>query len=324
MKKIINCFIILILLLVVSGCKKPNNNHEIKEIELLSDNCFKNGFTFNPADKEPQPENRYPLPYDLTYGNPSDSISWIVEQFGNIYGLADAYAIDGKKVEYRESSYIIEDPSKKMIINPELGSLTFELNASKEYTSPRKSKEAWPHLIMEQGFKEQLIVKDIETIKLRMDVTLNQAINQMSETEYDPSLHTAQYLMYIVLRSNAAADAGEFMWFGIPIYDARYKYLPESGMADAGTSGNTGKFIYQMPQNEFMPNGLPAGEKVDIDVDLMPYFERALSLAHKKNFLVNTTIDDLYLTNMNIGFEIPGTFDISVTLENFSLKAKLK
>ena len=315
--------IIFIMVFSLIGCVEDTEPIE-KEIELLNDNFFRNGFTVGAADNEPQPDNRYPLEYHFRYGNPEGQIMWMVEQHGCRFGLADDYALGGKSIAYDNGFYTIESYSKKIIVNPDIGSLTFEVNASKEFLAPRQSKEAWPHLIMAQGLKEQIVLKDAESIVLTMDVTLNKSERKMTAEEYNPSLHTAQYLMYIVVRSNAALDAGEFLWFGIPIYDARYKFMPESGMVDAGTAGNTGKFIYQMPQNEFMPNGLPLNEKVQINVDLVQYFERALNMAHQHNLMVNTTVQDLYLTNMNIGFEIPGTYDISVTLENFSLKARLK
>ena len=37
-----------------------------------------------------------------------------------------------------------------------------------------------------------------------------------------------------------------------------------------------------------------------------------------------STFDDLYLVNMNIGWEIPGIFDVGVDIQNFNLKAKFK
>lgn len=324
MKKILLFIVLCSTAFIFIGCNKDVIVVEDTQIELITDNHFVNGFTISPADKDPQPDNRYPLDYDITYGNPTGQISWLSGQAGNIYGLADAYALDGKEVEYTDSNYIIEDQSKKLIINPETGRLTFELNASQEYSAPRESKEAWPHLLIMQGLSQQITLDEVDQIILSVDITLDKLINYMTAEEYDSSLHTAQFLMYIVARSNAAEDAGEFMWFGIPFYDARYTVLPESGMIDAGTAGNTGKFIYQMPQNEFMPNGLPLNQEVNISIDIIPYFQRALALAHEQEVLLGTSVEDLYLTNMNLGFEVPGTYDIAITIENFSLLAMLK
>ncbi|MCU0104138.1 hypothetical protein N7603_00490 [Acholeplasma vituli] len=324
MKKSLILFCMLGLFMTLTACNQKPPNPESKVIELIQDNHFRNGFVISPADNEPQPDNRYPLDYNLTYGTPTGQIAWLLGQAGNRFGLADDYALNGKKVAYVDGFYTIEDPSKKLIINPDTGEITFVLNTSKEYLRPRESKEAWPHLLIQQGLSQNVSVSDVESIVLSLSIQLNSLVNHMSNAEYNASLHTAQFLMYIVVRSNAAADAGEYMWFGIPFFDARYPLMQENGMIDAGTSGNTGKFIYQMPQIDFMPNGLQVGVHNDINIDLIPYFARALMLAKQQGALLNTEVEDLYLTNMNIGYEIPGTYDVSITLQNFSLKATKK
>lgn len=324
MKKIMISLTFIIALTALVGCEKKPPVVIDKEIELIQDNHFKNGFTVSPADSEPQPENRYPLDYDLKYGNSTGKIAWLMGQPGNRFGLADAYALEGKKVDYTDGFYTLEDTSKKLIINPDTGEITFILNTSEEYLAPRQPKEGWPHLLIQQGLSKNLSLNEVESMTLSLDIKMNYLNLMMSEAEYVESLHTAQFLMYIVVRTNAALDAGEFLWFGIPFLDARYTLMPESGMFDAGTAGNTGKFIYQMPQGDFMPNGLVLGEKISIDIDLMPYYERALNLANQKGAMLNSTIGDLYVTNMNIGYEIPGTYDVSITLYDFSLKAVLK
>jgi len=324
MKKVVIMFLLLVGAISLSACNNKTETPKDDTIELIQDNHFKNGFVISPADNEPQPDNRYPLDYELTYGTPDGQIAWLLGQAGNRFGLADDYALLGKEIEYVDNNYIIEDTSKQLIVNPDLGEITFVLNTSKEYLKPRESKEAWPHLLIQQGLAQNVSVNEVESITLSMDIIMNSMERHMTDEEYNASLHTAQFLMYIVVRSNAAQDAGEFMWFGIPFFDARYPLMEENGMIDAGTAGNTGKFIYQMPQIDFMPNGMQVGVLNEINIDLVPYFARALMLAKQEGALLNTVLDDLYLTNMNIGYEIPGTYDVSITLKDFSLEAKLK
>jgi hypothetical protein len=322
MKKILILMIFMMFFVNLIGCEREEQNEESK-LQLLQDRYFENGFIISPADNDPQPDNRYPLDYELTYGSPNGQISWLLGQAGNRFGLADEYAISGKVVEYIDNEYILEDTSKKIMINPDQGYITLELNASKEYLDPRAPKEAWPHLLLQQGLSRNLILSEANSVTLSMGITLNKLDRMMSDEEYIESLHTAQFLMYIVVRTNAALDANEFMWFGIPFLDARYTVLDEGGMIDAGTAGNTGKFIYQMPQADFMPNGMVLNQKIDIDIDLLPYFGRALVLAKENGALLNSTLDDLYITNMNIGYELPGTYDVSITIQDFSLLADM-
>lgn len=320
MKKTVFLLSFMLFIINLFGCE--NKDIESKEVELLSDNNFRNGFSIAPADKSPMPDNRYPLPYELRYnGNEDEPIQWNIAQWGCVHGIADEYALSGKEPDILDESFIFEDYSKKIIVNPSEGIITLELNASKEYIEPRINGEGWSHLIMEQGLIEQPLISEVDSITLNMDILLNKSELYMTDEEYNASLHTAQYIMYIVIQSNAAKDAGEFMWFGIPIYDARYLHMDERGQADAGTSGNTGKFIYQMPTLDYMPNGITVGEKIHINIDLIPYMRRAIDLANEKGFMINTTVDDLFLTSMNIGFEVPGTYDVSVELSNFSLLA---
>lgn len=129
---------------------------------------------------------------------------------------------------------------------------------------------------------------------------------------------------YIYVYSNATLDSGQYMFFGIPIYDYRYKVMDEKGMIDAGTAGNTGNFIYQMSTFDYLPNGLQVGREENIEIDLIQSVSNALILAQSYGKLTNSTINDLYITSMNIGFEIPGTFDCSIELSNFSLIATKK
>ncbi|MFA5692257.1 MAG: hypothetical protein WC907_01460 [Acholeplasmataceae bacterium] len=327
MKKLLTSMLILVGTFLLIGCQGNNKEEEPpqenKKIELIQDNTFQNGFRINPADKDPQPENRFPLEYNLRYKDTSEQIMWSLSQMGSRYGLADEYAIDKKEIEEENGNYILEDTSKKVVIGND-GSLTLEYNTSLEYLEPRKSMEAWPHLILEQGFKEHVMLNDALEVNLSLEITLNKLIRQMTNEEYNSGLHTAQFLMFIVLRSNSSVDSGEYVWFGIPFLDARYQYTPESGNFDAGTGGNTGKFIYVMPQIEFMPNGLPLEETVNININLIPYFHRALIMAQSRGALLNTTVDDLYIMNMNIGYEIPGTYDVSITIKDLSLMAHMK
>ncbi len=202
--------------------------------------------------------------------------------------------------------------------------MLLELNASKEYEHPRRDKEEWPHILFQEAFNAQPMVKDLEKLVLQMDILMHKSERHMTEEEYNPSLHTIQYIMYIYVYSTAGLDSGQYMFFGIPIYDYRYKVMPEQGMIDAGTAGNTGNFIYQMSTFDYLPNGLMVGKQEHIEIDLIKSLGSALVLANTYGKFTNSTINDLYITSMNIGFEIPGTFDCSIELSGLSLMATEK
>ena len=339
MKKtlIILLSLVLFTALLLSGCDKGNNvDPDEDKIALLLDNKFQDGFSVMPANNSP---DTYPINFDLRLpGTSSDSaIMWTVAQWGSKTGFGDSYGntlITGH-APYEPiktgDTYRYETETKAFEINPIEGSLTFELTTSKEYVDnngnikPRSaSVEPWVHLLIEQGFSDMVQVKDTESIVLTMDIHLTKMVNMFGSATYNPNLHAAQFLMYLVVKSVNPMDS-EYMWFGIPLYDNRYTTIAESGMIDTGEN----KFLYSMPSNDYIPGGLVAGasieNKVSVNFDIVPYFERALNICKTQhNRFLNSTADDLYIQGMNLGWEIPGVFDVSVTVSNLSLTANKK
>jgi hypothetical protein len=304
---------------------------EEKIKQIILDNKFQNGFSFSSAngrglDDGYIPDDRWPMDVDLTYGDATGTISWLGAQHGDIYGLNDVYnKVAGNKPTYENGYYTFKDTSKELSVNPTTGALYLELNTSKEYSRARKSGEQWCHILIEQGFTEPVYVSESKSITLTADLEMKKLENHMGD-DYDSSIHTVQYLMYLVIKSENAYDADDFFWFGIPFYDYRYPNgVPESGMIDAGGAGATSKFIYQLPGYDLLPNGLPLNEVQSINIDLKPYIGDALVMCRTKfNKFTNSTIDDLTFQSMNLGFEIPGTFDCGIELSNFGVYVEVE
>lgn len=299
-------------------------------VELIADPKFEHGINVTAADRSFKdgtiPENRWTLDSRLSYnGNDNDRYAWTMRQAGDIYGLGDVYnpTTDAKPVE-ENGTFIFTDPSKSAQINPTAGTFRYELNASKEYEEPRKSMEGWCHFLLEEGLNETIQISEIDELTLSVDATLDKLENHMTEEEYNPDLHTCQFLIYFICNSAASLDAGEYLWFGVPIFDYRYKVMEEYGNVDAGTAGNTGKFIYSMSTESYLPNGIEVGVKNSICVDMKEAIGHGLVLARQNGKLQNTNINDLSIGYMNMGYEIPGTFDSAMTIGNLSLKAKMK
>lgn len=331
MKKIIPLMIAISTMLISCGSQSSSSSSSVsREKELLGDNRFAAGFNVLPADKSYRdgmmPESRWPLNSELRYGGNDDvAISWDLAQHGCINGLGDIYNQTTSAVPMQSGDeYTFSDSSKIVKVNPAEGSLSLELDASKEYEGARVAYENWPHLILQQGFQQAAQVSDLESMDLSIDLEMSKLENHMTAEEYNPSLHTVQFIMYLVVNSESSLDAGEFLWFGIPFLDYRYTVMDENGQADAGTSGNSGKFIYQMATDSYLPTGLKVGQKEEIRIDIIESLRRALVLANIKGYMTNTTVDELSVSGMNIGFEIPGTFDCCIKISDFSLKTTLK
>ena len=83
-------------------------------------------------------------------------------------------------------------------------------------------------------------------------------------------------------------------------------------------------YISSMGNAAYMKELATVGKKVEIKHDLLSEIKTALEQAQGKGYMQYSTFEDLYLVNMNIGWEIPGIFDVGVDIHNFSLKAKFK
>ena len=341
MKKLIALMLCLTLgaAALLTGCSNPvDPNPEPEEYvyELISDNKFQNGFIVSPANNSP---DTYPLDYTLRCPGASGDIAWTAAQWGSKFGLGDSYGnelITGH-APYEPvktgNAYRYEAPGKAFVIDPVDGKLTFEVTTSVEYVDeegniqPRKTgTEMWCHLLIQQGFGLLPLIKDVDQIILNMDVQITKMENMFGDAaaEYNPNMHAAQFLMYLVVKSQNPADS-EYMWFGIPLYDNRYQTFAENGMIDSGEN----KFLYGMPSNDYLPGGLTVGTSEEtvghISFDIVPYFERALNICKTQfNRFQSSTVDDLYIQGMNLGWEVPGVFDVSATVSNFSLKAYCK
>lgn len=327
---------VLLLTLSATGCggtTDPSNSNPIddKKYQCIIDNTFQKGFRVNPAnglrqDDQWFPDDRWQMDVDLTYGEHegSDPV-WLVSQHGDIYSLNDKYnGYVGGKPTYENGYYTFQDESKVMSVNPTTGSLYLELNTSAEYVRPRQSKEAWCHILLNQGFEKAVRVADVSTIDFTIDLEMKKFVDNMNG-QANRDLHATQFLMYIIVKSENAFDAKDFFWFGIPFFDNRYPNgLPETGLVDAGGAGATSKFIYGMASNEYLPNGLPLNQKQSVNMDIKPHLGYALIKAQSMNYFMNSTIDDLTFQAMNIGFEIPGSYDCGIEISNFSLTANYK
>jgi len=59
---------------------------------------------------------------------------------------------------------------------------------------------------------------------------------------------------------------------------------------------------------------------MNVKVDILPYIKSAYQLAKDRNYLSNTTWDDLYIGSTNIGWELPGTYNASVKISKLNVR----
>ena len=101
-------------------------------------------------------------------------------------------------------------------------------------------------------------------------------------------------------------------------------------MVDGGKADASGLFIYMIPSRgftdtDFVENGQIVasedGEWMNIDIDVLPYIKRMLNLAQEKGFMLGVTLDTVVIDGMNMGWEMPGTYDGEMWIKDLSLNS---
>jgi hypothetical protein len=69
---------------------------------------------------------------------------------------------------------------------------------------------------------------------------------------------------------------------------------------------------------------LQTGIWAAVEKDLLPYIKSGLVCAVQRGYLSSSDPRDYAVANMNIGWEVPGTFDASMQIRDLSINAVRK
>ena len=289
---------------------------------LFADTQFQQGFLLSYPDSS----RGRSVEAVLNYDDASNAPVWRLCQWGTKYTLATArclrdengnlsYANDGKRVVAGGP----DSPSR---------SLTLEVRGKAEYGArPRKYGESWPHLLVEQDAVKLYSLDDLDRIRFEISLRLLHCTNHMvEEGQSDPGLHAAQFQMFFIVKNiNPASDEqGSYYWFGVPFYDSRYEVPPAYMAKDAGKSDATGKFIYTVDGKAAGVAALKPGQWLTVWTDLLPQIKSGLQEAVKRGYLKSANPHDYAVANMNLGWEIPGTYDAAVEVKGLNVLASPK
>ena len=319
-------------MLVICGCAttKP-----IPDRNLIEDPKFANWFNIRGLGgdiDDGKDQGVFPSSKN-NIGKPS----WRIAQWGSKYNFADPKV--STKKEISEHVFQLENRSKRFRVDSRNGIVEMGLFASTCYEHPRKSGEYWPHLLISCPFTDTRVpsghckVENIKKLSLNMDCKLLDFKDQHPGA--DPSLHASQFLLHIIVQNLTKGDDGygDMLWFGVPIFDNRKEIIPETFSKDQGKPDASGKFIFNMAHEAlrseditFRKDGkIVAGENsktVPTNVDLIPWIHYAFQLARKNGFLKTSSFRDLHVSAMNLGWEMPGTYDATMRVSNLSLIAE--
>ena len=307
-----------------------------REDSLLSDSSFKNGFgLFSPETTTAHVEDRlidYNGEAETDFYNPEadHSYYWTMCQWWTPYNFVNAtYSKNGE-------THIYENESRRLEVNPGEGSLHMELNADIEYEEkfggPRDPAASWSHFLIQQNFPSELVKSPstFEDLYVEMDVTIEES-TYLGEGQ-PLGAECAQLLFYFCLFNRVPADSnpeevgvnGTGMWFGVPIYDSRYDYVDRYIGGDTGFVGSTNRMIYSIPSQSYMGRGpVEMNHTYKIRIDVLDLLKEAFIYGVKNDYLPNCLWNNLYLTYMNFGWELPGQYKVSSTLSNLDIHATI-
>jgi hypothetical protein len=283
--------------------------------ELIEDPHFQNGFLL----LEPKPGKR------VVYGAITEAAAtakpaWDLGQWSSKYPLKAA-------VTKRPANgvFCFTNVAKRVCVGAPgsvAGDLSFGVNASVEYGGrARKSQEEpWIHLLAQQDIVNPPSLTGLAHCPFHVEARLIRS--QLHRTDdYTPSLHAAQFTVYITVanRNQKSPGYGQYLWFGIPVYDDRSRIAPSY---EAKDFGGTKMFIYTLPSDVFAKESTHDGQWVTFASDLLPLMREGLKAGWKEGFMPGSVeFADYRLTGIFLGWEVPGVFDVEMQVRNLSLVA---
>ncbi len=304
----------VVLLMCQALCAVAESGEENQMDNIILDADFSQGaWIYSPA-KPMRMTGKLPL------SDSEEDPEWLLTQWNsknNIRGT-QAQVVDG--------AYIYENEYKTVARDAQ-GVLTLRVNASEEYHRVRTSKmDSWVHLYFEQRYANPYPLAGMGSAPLRLSFCVPEFRDATPEGELDPSLHAAIAVFYVILKDmNPQSPAyGDFINFCVMLYDNRTPVTPESLFVDSGQNpiDATNMMIYTMDSSTYAGEVYADGVWHDIDIDLMPYFQHALRETQERGYMAGTKMEDLCISSVFFGFEVPGVMDCELRVRDLSLGLK--
>ena len=289
-----------------------------EEIELLKDANFKNGVNLLAPDL-----NKKVVVAKLQNQNCKQNPDWFLAQWHSKFSLSNAPRINLPDGETKFSNQ-----TKTIIFgNEESKNADIVLGVDSRYEfgkKIRKKGEPWPHLLLNRDDIEIIPFKNIDKVQMHLEAKLLKN-KRFNHKEYDSGIHCAQFLLTLIIKDqNKSSDGyGDFIWFNVQIFDDRHRFSQIYSSQDMAVP--SGKFIYGPSTKSFTDKSSHDGNWVTFSKDLMPFFKKALKVAHERGFLKNSTNDDDFaISSFILGWEVPGLNNVMMQVRNLSLKVITK
>jgi hypothetical protein len=273
---------------------------------VFADASFQQGFLLS----YPDPAQGRTVEAVLDLGRPDARPVWRLCQWATKYSLAEVVPALGP-----QGDVTYENEGKRVVVggsdSPQRD-LILEIRGRAEYrTHVRRAGEGWPHLLVEQDATGLYRLDALERLTLSAHLRLLYCTRHMVDAEYDPGRHAAQFQLFFIVKNvnPQAENYSDFYWFGVPFFDNRYDSPPAYMAKDAGKADALG----------IAP--LKGGPWVAVDTDVLPHIKRGVQEAVVRGYLEDDALGDYAVVNMNMGWEIPGTFNAAVQVRGLQISA---
>ena len=327
-----NVRVLLCFCLSLAGCATPPDNPASPR-ELLTDPTFSKWMEIRGLGQTD--DDRGVKGVFRTAGKVG-SPAWSIAQWASKHSLADASATT--QTQPGKQRFAITNPSKRIEVDCSRGEIALGLTASACYDHPRQPNEPWPHLLIETSLTDTRYPSRLCRVAdmARLDLALSCRLDAFADkhADADPHLHAAQFQLFLIVQNLNVESLGygDLLWFGVPVFDNRYPVREESYQRDGGKPDASGKFIYSLPSKACLPDGqaffkdgrVAAGEDARwtrIRINAAPWIVYAYRLARQQGYLAKTELHDLYVSGLNFGWEMPGTYDAAMQVRGFSIVA---
>jgi hypothetical protein len=305
------------LLLLRTSCAPASETSEASPLdvrELIRDRHFLRGFEVY----SPEPGKKVvtgKLQWEGCLGEPV----WGLAQWHSRTSLA------GAEPERLPSGAIrFANEAKEVIVGPpgtaDAG-LTLAVDSRCEYPDGlRRKGEMWTHLLASQQFRRCPSLAEMAELRFRISARLLRSRRFEGEA-YSRNLHAAQFQTTITVQNlnRQSPGYGDFIWFNVPHYDDRWP-IPRAFVAPDQALK---RMIYTPPGELLSDRSTHDGDWVALDVDLLPIMKDALNAAWERGFVSDSRdLADYRLGGLSIGWEVPGTFDVTLQIRDVSLKVR--
>lgn len=243
---------------------------------------------------------------------------WGVAQWYSRFSLSDAPC-----ETLPDGAYRFFDGAKSVTFGQ---GLVLALNGRTEYQGRLPERgDPWPHLLVEGPLSAHPRLPALRAVPFGIEYRLLRS-ETLQPPGFDAARHTAQFLLYLTIQNANRESKGyrDYLWFGVPMYDARYPLPRRHAAADKSSAKKpgTGRFIFNPGGETYATRPASDREWVRIDRDLRPLIDESLEAAWKGGFLPDSRdAGDYQLGSINCGWEVTGPLEVAMQIRGLRLQA---